>query len=167
MWCSGPSGPAVCCGLSTLADAGAHAGHGELADGGPAPSPCCLSLAISVYLSVDLLRSFLPQERSLVPSSLLPSSLSSCLLPTLSLPVTSTPPRPSPGPAPRRRPQAGATNEPGRACQGGSPGRCSQCHTTLYISLVVLHTNYTWRRQNDFNVNAYQGGPGRRLAPTG
>jgi hypothetical protein len=80
--------------------AGAHGGHGELADGGPAPCPCCLSLAIIVYLSVDLLRSFLTQERSLVPSSLLPSSLSSCLLPTRPCHLHSSSPLTRSGPTP-------------------------------------------------------------------
>ena len=36
-----------------------------------------------------------------------------------------------------------------------SPGRCSHSDTTLYVSLVILHTKYTGRRQNDFNVHAY------------
>ena len=35
-----------------------------------------------------------------------------------------------------------------------SPGRYSHSDTTLYILLVILHTKYTGRRQNDSNVHA-------------
>ena len=35
-----------------------------------------------------------------------------------------------------------------------SPGRQSHSNITLYISLVIIHTKYTGRRQNDFNVYA-------------
>ena len=35
-----------------------------------------------------------------------------------------------------------------------SPGCSSHSDTTLYISLVILHTKYTGARQNDFNVHA-------------
>jgi hypothetical protein len=37
---------------------------------------------------------------------------------------------------------------------GASHGGLSHSHTPLYISLVVLHTKYTGRRQNDFDVHA-------------
>jgi hypothetical protein len=35
-----------------------------------------------------------------------------------------------------------------------SPGRSNHSNTTLYISLVILHTQHTGRRRNDFNVYA-------------
>jgi hypothetical protein len=35
-----------------------------------------------------------------------------------------------------------------------SRGRESHSDTTLYISVVILYTNYTGRRQNDFNAYA-------------
>ena len=35
-----------------------------------------------------------------------------------------------------------------------SPGRSSHSDTTLYISLMVLHTKYTGLRENDFNAYA-------------
>ena len=38
--------------------------------------------------------------------------------------------------------------------QADSPGRCNHSDTTLYISLAILHTKHTGRRQNDFNVYA-------------
>ena len=42
--------------------------------------------------------------------------------------------------------------------QGEScPGRYSHSDTTLYISLLILHTKYTGARQNDFIVCAHTG----------
>ena len=35
-----------------------------------------------------------------------------------------------------------------------SHGRESHSDTTLYISLVIIYTKYTGRRQNDFKVHA-------------
>ena len=35
-----------------------------------------------------------------------------------------------------------------------SPKRCSHSDIPLYILLVIIHTKYTWVRQNDSNVYA-------------
>ena len=44
---------------------------------------------------------------------------------------------------------------PGVAAAGSeSPGRCSHSDPALYISLAILHTKHTGRRQNDFNIHA-------------
>jgi hypothetical protein len=45
------------------------------------------------------------------------------------------------------------------ACDGAhgthsSPGRYTHSDATLYISFVVLHTQYTKRRRNDLKVRA-------------
>jgi hypothetical protein len=56
--------------------------------------------------------------------------------------------------APRAAAPAGAAAHQRTAAGGLSPGHHSHSDTTLYISLVVLHTKYTGRRDNDFNVYA-------------
>jgi hypothetical protein len=43
---------------------------------------------------------------------------------------------------------------PGKHNGESSPGRESHSDTTLYISLVILHTKYTGWCENDFNVHA-------------
>ena len=55
----------------------------------------------------------------------------------------------------RERVATGLSVAADRKLQASPAGRYSHSDATLYISVVILHTRYTGRRQNDFNVYAY------------